>query len=101
MGDAETRYAPVEGELLAVAYALHQCRYFILGCLDLTIATDHKPLLKVLGDRSLADMQNRRLQNLKEKTLSYKFNVVHVPGKRTLALTPPPGTQQVHLTDWY
>ena len=29
-------------------------------------------------------MQNRRLQNLKEKTLSYKFNVVHVPGKRNL-----------------
>ena len=80
--DAETRYAPIEGELLAVAYALHQCRYFILGCPDLTIATDHKPLLKVLGDRSLADMQNRRLQNLKEKTLSYKFNVVHVPGKK-------------------
>ena len=32
----------------------------------------------------MADMQNRRLQNLKEKTLSYKFNVVHVPGKKNL-----------------
>ena len=32
--DAETRYAPIEGELLAVAYAVHQCRYFILGCPD-------------------------------------------------------------------
>ena len=29
-------------------------------------------------------MQNRRLQNLKEKTLSYKFDVVHVPGKQNL-----------------
>ena len=78
--DAETRYAPVEGELLAVAYALHQCRYFVLGCPDLTIATDHQALLKILNDRSLADMQNRRLLNLKEKTLSYQFNIVHVPG---------------------
>ena len=32
----------------------------------------------------MADMQNRRLQNLKEKTLSYKFTVVHVPGKKNL-----------------
>ena len=34
---AETRYAPIEGEALAVAYGLHQCRYFILGCQDLTV----------------------------------------------------------------
>ena len=81
---AETRYAPIEGEALAVAYALHQCRYFILGCMDLIVATDHKPLVHVLNDRSLSDIQNRRLQNLKEKTLSYRFQIVHVPGKKHL-----------------
>ena len=82
--DAETRYAPIEGEALAVAYALHQCRYFVLGCKDLTVATDHKPLLNILNDRSLADIQNRRLQNLKEKTLSYQFTIAHVPGRQHL-----------------
>ena len=81
---AETRYAPIEGEALAVAYGLHQCRYFIMGCEDLIVATDHKPLLHVLNDRSLSDIQNRRLQNLKEKTLSYKFEIVHVPGRQHL-----------------
>ena len=81
---AETRYAPIEGEALAVAYGLHQCRYFVLGCQDLIVATDHKPLLHVLNDRSLSDIQNRRLQNLKEKTLSYRFQIVHVPGKKHL-----------------
>ena len=79
---AESRYAPIEGEALAVAYGLHQCRYFVLGCKDLIVATDHKPLLHVLNDRSLADIQNRRLQNLKEKTLSYRFTIAHVPGKK-------------------
>ena len=79
---AETRYAPIEGEALAVAYGLHQCRYFVLGCEDLIVCTDHKPLLHVLNDRALSDIQNRRLQNLKEKTLSYKFEIVHVPGKK-------------------
>ena len=47
---AESRYAPVEGEALAVAYALEKCRMFVMGCSDLIIATDHKPLVKILGD---------------------------------------------------
>ena len=29
---AESRYSPVEGELLAVADALYKARHFILGC---------------------------------------------------------------------
>ena len=57
--DAETRYAPIEGEALAVAYGLHQTRYYVLGCPDLTVATDHKLLINILNDRSLADIANR------------------------------------------
>ena len=94
--DAETRYAPIEGECLAVAYALHQTRYYTLGCESLTVATDHKPLLGLLNDRSLADIANRRLLNLK-KTLGYKFDIIHVPGRQQLgadaASRYPAGTQ--------
>ena len=79
---AESRYAPIEGEALAVADALEKTRYFVLGCEDLTIAVDHKPLLKVLGDRCLEDIPNARLRNLKEKTLRYKFRMVHIPGTK-------------------
>ena len=74
----------IEGEALAVADALHQCRYFVLGYKDLTVVMDHKPLLNILNDRSLADIQNKRLQNLKEKTLSYQFTIAHVPGRQHL-----------------
>ena len=63
---------------LAVADALDKARFFVLGCSDLTIAVDHKPLLKLFGDRSL----NARLRNLKEKTLRYRFRMVHIPGMR-------------------
>ena len=69
---AESRYAPVEGEALAVADTLDKARYFVLGCDNLVIAVDHKPLLTLLGDRSLEDISNARLRNLKEKTLRYK-----------------------------
>ena len=77
---AESRYAPIEGEALAVADALDKARYFVLGCEVLIIAVDHKPLLKIFGDRSLQDIPNSRLRNLKEKTLRYRFRVTHVPG---------------------
>ena len=42
---------------------------------------DHKPLLKILGDRKLEDIDNPRLLKLKEKTLNWRFKVVHVPGR--------------------
>ena len=37
-----------------------------------------------MNDRSLSDIQNRRLENLKEKTLYYIFDIVHMPGKKHL-----------------
>ena len=78
---AESRYAPVEGEALAAVYALEKCRIFILGCKNLTLVVDHKPLVKILGDRSLDEIKNPRLFNFKEKTLMYDFAIKHVPGK--------------------
>ncbi|KAK3797543.1 hypothetical protein RRG08_054573 [Elysia crispata] len=64
---AESRYAPIEGEALAVVDALNKARHFVLGCPNLINAVDHKPLLKVFSD------PNPRLRNLKEKTLKYRF----------------------------
>ena len=46
------------------------------------IAVDHKPLLKLFGDRSLEDISNTCLRNLKEKTLRYRFRMVYIPGVR-------------------
>ncbi|XP_043197629.1 uncharacterized protein LOC122368069 [Amphibalanus amphitrite] len=77
---AESRYAPVEGEALAVADALEKTRFFVLGCSDLTVVVDHKPLVKIFGDRSLVDLPNARLRNLKEKTLRFRFDISYLPG---------------------
>lgn len=103
---AESRYAPVEGEALAVAEALDRARHFVLGCSDLIVAVDHKPLLKLFCDRCLEDISNPRLRNLKERTLRYRFRMVYIPGTRNLtsdALSRnPSGTrnpQRLHLQD--
>lgn len=77
---AESRYAPVEGEALVVAYSLGRARHFVLGCKDLIVAVDHKPLLGLFKNRSLADIPNNRLENLKELTLRYRFSMHHIPG---------------------
>ena len=79
---AESRYAPIEGEALAVADALEKARFFVLGRSDLIVVVDHKPLLRVFTDRSLEAIGNPRIQNLKEKTLCYRFQMIHIPGAR-------------------
>lgn len=59
--EAESRYAPIEGEALAVAWALEQSKFFMQRCDSLVVATDHKNLIKLLGDRTLDDIPNPRL----------------------------------------
>ena len=78
---AEVRYAPTEGEALGIAWSLEHARLFVLGCQKLTISTDHKPLLGIFGDRSLADVTNTRVAKLKERTLRFRFTVRYNPGK--------------------
>lgn len=82
---SEFNYHPVEGEALAVTWALKKARMFLLGCPRFTIFVDQKPLLKILGDKSLADIEITRLLNLKQKTLPYNFNIKHIKGLKNHA----------------
>ncbi len=80
--DAESRYAPVEGEALALIYALQSCRIFVLGCPKLLVSVDHKPLVSIFGDQALEKISNPRLLNYKERSMMYRFTIKHIPGKR-------------------
>ena len=53
----EQRYVTIEGEALAVAWALEQTRYFTLGCEKLIVATDHKPLVGIFENKELSQIQ--------------------------------------------
>lgn len=81
----EQRYAPIEGEALAIAWGLEQTRYFTQGCNDLLVVTDHKPLTKIFGDRTLDEISNTRLFRLKQRTLNWNFTIRHMPGKTNCA----------------
>ena len=83
--DPETRYSPIEGEALAVAFALEQSKMFVIGCPNLLIVTDHKPLVPILNDRRLDLIKNPRLLKLKERTLTFRFVAQHIPGPLNFA----------------
>ena len=85
LSDTESRYAAVEGEALAIAWGLEQSRYFTQGCDNLVVVTDHKPLVKVFGDRTLDEITNTRLFRLKQRTLPWYFSVAYLPGKTNTA----------------
>ena len=50
MTTAEKRYAQIEKEALAICWACDKFHYYIAGK-EITIETDHRPLLAILGER--------------------------------------------------
>ena len=78
---SESNYTPTEGELLGVVNALQKTKFFTLGCPDLFIGTDHKPLIGLLENTDLESMDNPRLLRLKVKTFGWQFGIVYIPGK--------------------
>ena len=81
----EGNYAPIEGEAAAVVWGLKKSRLFLLGCPNFTLVTDHRPLVKLFGDRELKGIENPRLFRLKEKTLQFRFSVKYISGKKNIA----------------
>ena len=79
---AESRYHPIEGELLGVAWALEKTAHYTLGCEKLLILVDHKPLLGLLTTRDLGDIENPRLQHLAERLLKWTFEIKHIAGAK-------------------
>ena len=79
---AESRYHPIKGELLGVPWALEKTAHYNLGCDKLLILFDHKPLLGLLTNRDLGDIENPRLQHLAERIIKWKFEIRHIAGAK-------------------
>ncbi|CAL8135979.1 unnamed protein product [Orchesella dallaii] len=76
----EARYSATEIELLAVAWAVKKCRMFILGQ-PFELVVDHRPLVPILNAKTLDEIDNPRLQRLKEKLACFRPQVVWRAGK--------------------
>ena len=69
----------LRGELLAIAIALHKCRFLVYGHPNLVVLTDHKPLVGFLNSPYDKETENRRMLNLRRKTDNYSFKTQYVP----------------------
>ena len=79
LSSTEKRYAQVEKEALASAWACNRFENYLIG-LKHILETDHKPLVALLGTKSL-DEQPAHIQRLRMRLMRFSDVVVHVPGK--------------------
>ena len=73
-------YATIELECLAVHFAVTKCSFYLKGLPHFTVATDHKPLEGIFK-KDLFEVNNPRLQRIREKLLPYTFTLKWVAGK--------------------
>ena len=75
ISDAESRYAIIELELLAVSWAMTKCKLFILlHCDYQTPRTSHT------NTHQLDKIENSRLQCLKGRIMAYNFTAQWIKG---------------------
>ena len=58
-----------------------ETKFFTQGCDRLTVATDHKPLKGLLGQKSIDQVANACLFQIKQRISMWKFKVIYCPGK--------------------
>ena len=85
LGFAETqrRYATIELECLAIKYAILKCSYYLKGHPGFQVITDHRPLEGIFK-KEIFEVENMRLQRIREKLAAYSFKVSWVKGKNHL-----------------
>ena len=81
MSDTERRYAIIEQEMLAVVWATKKCQQFLRGAQHYDVIIDHRPLVPILNSKGINEIDNPRLQRLKEKLSQYNFTASWRKGK--------------------
>ena len=80
LSDTESRYAVIELECLAVAWAIKKCHLFLAGLNHFTVITDHNPLIPILNSHRLDEIENPRLQRLRTRIMGYNFTTQWLKG---------------------
>ena len=98
---AETRYAQIEKEMLAIVFACNRFEEYIFGRDMVTIETDHKPLENI----ALKPLHSapKRLQRMLMKTQKYNLRINYKKGKEmsladTLSRAYLPEVNSCHLS---
>ena len=77
---AEVNYSTIELEMSALAFGILRCKFFLQAHPPFFQAfTDHRSLVGIMT-KNLADIENPRLQRLREKLLPYSFSLQYLKG---------------------
>ncbi len=80
LSSAETNYAIIELECLAIVWAIQKCRIY-LARWDFIVYSDHKPLKQIFETKSLDYVEGSWIHRLVQKVSSYTFQFNYMPGK--------------------
>ena len=73
LSSAESRYAIIELEMLAVAWTVMKCKTFLAGLQHFKVITDHNLLIPILNGHRLDEIENPRLQHLCTRLMAFNF----------------------------
>ena len=59
-----------------------KCNLFVAGLQHFSVITDHNPLIPIINNRHLDEIENPRLQRLKTKLMAYNFTAEWIKGKK-------------------
>ena len=79
--DAETRYAQIEKELLAVVFAFNRFHQYVYGK-EIKVESDHKPLESIT--KKPLSAAPPRLQRMLLQLQRYNFTLLYKPGKEMI-----------------
>ena len=88
---AEANYSLTDGEFTGLVNTLEKTTYFTLGCKNLTIGTDHLPLMPIINGTDLENLKTPRQIRLKERLLKWICKWSTSRAKTWVALTPSQG----------
>ena len=77
--NTECRYAQIEKEALTLTRACERFSEYVLGK-QIQLETDHKPLVPILGNKSLDSLPPRVLR-FWLRLMKFQYTIKHVPGK--------------------
>ena len=66
--------------MLALAWAIAKSRLFLAGLPHFLVVTDHHPLVPILNNHRLDEIENPRLQRLKTRIIGYNFTAQWIKG---------------------
>ena len=86
--------------------AILKCHVFLSGLQHFQVITDHNPLIPILNNHRLDEIENPRLQQLRTRVMGYNFTAQWLKGSNN---NPPDAlsrnsvsdpTPQMHLLNW-